>query len=311
MKFPNLYIVGQPKSWTTSLYNILKNHPDIYMSPNKEPNFFCKDLYQESIQFHWKNNYFDYETYEQYQDLFKKSSTEKYIWEASTSYLYSQNAASLIKKYSPDAHIVIMLREPSSFLHSLHRQFIIQWFEDQQDFGEALKLEQKRKEWNCIPSNVRAPSVLYYLERAKNYKQIKRYYDQFNSDRIHVILFEDFIKDSLTHTNKILEKFWIEKFEDLSFMNDYQKNQRKKVRSFAMLSVFRNPKITKTVRSLMSESWYFTLKKLIDTLLYTPEKNKRTSLSIDLASMIQSSVYDDVSITSDLIGIDLHKKWWF
>ena len=39
-KIPNFFIVGAPKSGTTSLHEYLKEVPEIYMSPLKEPNFF-------------------------------------------------------------------------------------------------------------------------------------------------------------------------------------------------------------------------------------------------------------------------------
>ena len=43
MKLPNFFIVGAMKSGTTSLYWYLNAHPQVYMSPMKEPNYFCKD----------------------------------------------------------------------------------------------------------------------------------------------------------------------------------------------------------------------------------------------------------------------------
>src|SRR5258706_7889695 len=41
---PDFFIVGAPKSGTTALYNYLKLHPDIFLSPLKEPNFFASDM---------------------------------------------------------------------------------------------------------------------------------------------------------------------------------------------------------------------------------------------------------------------------
>ena len=42
-KLPNFFIVGAAKSGTTSLYHHLCQHPDVFMSPVKEPNFFSGD----------------------------------------------------------------------------------------------------------------------------------------------------------------------------------------------------------------------------------------------------------------------------
>jgi len=41
MTMPNFLIIGAMKSGTTALYYYLEQHPQIFMSPVKEPNFFC------------------------------------------------------------------------------------------------------------------------------------------------------------------------------------------------------------------------------------------------------------------------------
>ena len=37
---PDFVIAGHPKSGTSALYAMLDQHPDIFMSPSKEPGFF-------------------------------------------------------------------------------------------------------------------------------------------------------------------------------------------------------------------------------------------------------------------------------
>ena len=39
--WPNFFIIGAGKAGTTSLYHYLKQHPEIFMSPLKEPKFFA------------------------------------------------------------------------------------------------------------------------------------------------------------------------------------------------------------------------------------------------------------------------------
>jgi len=43
IKLPNLFIVGAPRSGTISLYNYLKQHPEVFMSPIKEPHYFARN----------------------------------------------------------------------------------------------------------------------------------------------------------------------------------------------------------------------------------------------------------------------------
>ena len=80
MTMPNFLIIGAMKSGTTALYYYLEQHPEIYMSPVKEPNFFSS---QE------QENAADTVTHiGTYQHLFRGASGEKAIGEASHSYLY-------------------------------------------------------------------------------------------------------------------------------------------------------------------------------------------------------------------------------
>jgi hypothetical protein len=46
---PNFFIVGAPKAGTTALYHYLDQHPEIYMSPIKEPNYFAAEIRPENF----------------------------------------------------------------------------------------------------------------------------------------------------------------------------------------------------------------------------------------------------------------------
>ena len=47
---PNFFIVGAPKAGSTSLYYYLDQHPQIYMSPIKEPCFFAPEIKPGNFQ---------------------------------------------------------------------------------------------------------------------------------------------------------------------------------------------------------------------------------------------------------------------
>lgn len=97
---PNFLIIGAPRAGTTLLYEGLWRHPEIYMSPVKEPWFFCEEELQ-IVQ--------DLETY---RALFSEVRDEEAIGEASTIYLYSPKAPLCIKQHLPDARLVATLRNP-------------------------------------------------------------------------------------------------------------------------------------------------------------------------------------------------------
>ena len=59
-----------------------------------------------------------------------------------------------IKEYNPDAKIIIMLRNPIDFLHSLHSQLLFSGNEDEPDFEIAMELEEERMKGNKLPENI-------------------------------------------------------------------------------------------------------------------------------------------------------------
>lgn len=182
MKKPNFFIVGAPKCGTTALYAYLRQHPDIFMPSSKEPHFFAKDLEKP-----------DYVTeYPSYIKLFAKADKETCIGEASVWYLYSRCAAQEIYQFDKNAQIIIMLRNPVDMIYSYHSQRLFNGTEDQADFAQALALEPLRKQGRHLPKNIDDRHGLYYSEIAQYDVQIKRYFDLFPREQIHIILFDRF-----------------------------------------------------------------------------------------------------------------------
>ena len=97
-RVPDFFIVGHAKSGTTALYEMLRQHPQIYMPDHKEPWFFARSNPhpqtngERSIAFTGKRM----ETMEDYLALFRDVSPDQIVGEASTSYLWSTTAASRI-----------------------------------------------------------------------------------------------------------------------------------------------------------------------------------------------------------------------
>jgi len=99
MKHPNLIIPGFPKSGTTSLHNILCQHKDITGIPRmggggivKEPHTYTFDR--------------------RYAKRTPVSCKERYLIDASTTYLMSQSAVDRILLDTPDAKFIVIMRDP-------------------------------------------------------------------------------------------------------------------------------------------------------------------------------------------------------
>ena len=117
MPKPTFLIIGAQKCGTDALYHALKQHPDIAMSPNKEPFFFLMDgrlpdyrlpgpRYTNRLVYDW----------EAYQQLFAGAEGKRAIGEASAIYLSSyfpEKTAARIRDRIPDAKLIALVRQPA------------------------------------------------------------------------------------------------------------------------------------------------------------------------------------------------------
>lgn len=203
MKMPNFLVIGAAKAGTTSLCYYLEQHPQIYMSPIKEPFFFS--FAGEELNFQGPGDRAVYQpavtNLENYQTLFQSVADELAIGEGSTLYLYTPKAIEQIKKYVPDAKLIVVLRNPidrafSNFLHKVRDHL-----EPISDFQLAYREEKNRMLKGWSPS-------WHYINMGFYYQQIKPYFEQFGSKQIKVYLYEDFkhhLPDLLVDIFKFLQ----------------------------------------------------------------------------------------------------------
>jgi hypothetical protein len=189
---PDFFVVGHAKCGTTALYEALKPHPQIFLPELKEPYFFIPEVREEE---RW--TLFDApRTLEQYLALFAPAGPDQRVGEVSPHYIWSETAAPGIAAARPDAKIVAILREPASFLRSLHTHLLKSHIETEKSLRRALDLEAPRREGRSIPSSSRWPRLLLYSEHVRYATQLRRFYDLFPPERILVLVYEDFRRDN-------------------------------------------------------------------------------------------------------------------
>ncbi len=191
-RFPDFFIVGHPKCGTTALYATLKRHPQIYMPVLKEPRFFASDLRHPAP----RRPTGDPDTLEEYLSLFEDAAPDQRAGDASPQYLWSRTAARHIADVQPAARIVAILREPASFLRSLHLQFVQSYNEMEKDLRKALSLEGARRRGKRIPRQSLRPQMLIYSEHVCYVEQLRRYHAVFPPEQVLVLIYDDFRRDN-------------------------------------------------------------------------------------------------------------------
>ena len=194
-RVPDFFVVGHPKSGTTALYEMLRRHPQIFMPELKETRFFARELHPRAGPGDPSPR-----TLEEYVALFAAAGSEQRAGEASPSYLRSRLAAQRIAELRADARIIAILREPVSFLHSLHMELMRDHAETESSLAKALALGPERR---AAEARGGAPGLVYsdYVEYVE---QLRRYHAVFPREQVLVLIYDDFRADNEATLRRVM-----------------------------------------------------------------------------------------------------------
>ncbi len=309
LSLPNFFVVGAAKAGTTSLYHHLKIHPEIYMSPIKEPHHFGTDIDPHNFNSDYKktfpsnldkylNSEFSKEillayikNWEDYKKLFKNVIEEKAIGEISNSYLYSSVAANEIKRKIQNPKIIIILRNPverafSHYVMDLRMGLI------KVNFRKALEddLNKALKGWGISH---------LYIELGLYFEQVKRFLDVFPREQVLILLF-----DEIKHNP---ENVYGEIFNFLGVQSNVCSDLRKKHNQAALPKTgisYLNYLATKLgFRKFANQYFSEGIKNSIKTMMYS--KNKKVFLRESDWEFLMDVYNKDIENLSGLIGRNL------
>jgi hypothetical protein len=186
IRLPDFFIVGAPKCGTTSLASYLRAHPGLFMSAVKEPNYFCfdapglRDMYDRP---------------ETYGRLFARARPEQLCGEASTAYLFSNEAVPAIIAANPAAKIIVMVRNPLDMVVSHHSQKLYTLEENEPHFERAWRLSPARAKGEMVGPRCRAPRYLDYQSIGRLGEQVSRLKAVVPDEQLLIIVFDDLCAD--------------------------------------------------------------------------------------------------------------------
>jgi hypothetical protein len=186
-RWPDFIIVGAGKSGTTALDHFLGQHPDIFMSKKKEPNFFSLEgVDPDSYEFPEARAYHFESVYEKapYLELFKDASGDQVAGENSNLYMVEERTAKRIRETLPDVRIIAMIRQPADRLFSRYQHMLREDKVPAEGFDRVF--DRSSLWWR------RADLIIegFYA------KNLRRFYDLFPKEQIRVYLYDDFRKDT-------------------------------------------------------------------------------------------------------------------
>ena len=297
-KKPDFFIVGAPKCGTTAMDQYLAAHPDIYMA-KKEMHVFGSDL-RFGPQFYRRDR-------EAYGAEFAARNGESRGGEASVWYLFSKHAAAEIHAFNPEARVIIMLREPAEMLYSLYYQFRFDGNEHLPTFEEALAAEDERRAGRRVTRQTYLAQGLVYRDTARYADQVRRYFDVFGRERVHVIIYDDLVSDVRDVYRRTLEFLNV---DPAGVETDFGViNGNKSVKHSALRRVLNDPLLRSTAVALarrLPPPVFAALHDLERRLWqFNSRPEKRAPLAPEVRAQLRREFAHEVERLSNLIGRDL------
>lgn len=289
---PNFLIIGAAKSGTTSLYHYLRQHPQVYLSPVKEPAFLAFGESDPHFDGPGDMQLISITNLEDYQKLFTGGAHKKAIGEASVVYLYNPQTPERIRQIIPHAKLIAILRQPAERAFSHFLMNVRNGPEHLSDFSEALRAEPERKRQNWHPH-------WFYRERGYYYRQLSRYYAMFPVEHIQIFLYEDLQNSPLELMRAIFRFLEV----DDTFTPDVgRKHNRggKFPRNRYLLAYLRSHSLKNFFKQVLHPALYQNLSKYVLNGLL-----KKTQLSPELRAELTDGYREDILSLQKLIGRDL------
>ncbi|MDC3050236.1 sulfotransferase domain-containing protein [Flavobacteriales bacterium] len=276
----NTFIVGAPKTGTTSLYYYLNQHTNVCMSSIKEPNFFSA---KEVNSLFYKSQIVD--DINEYHKLFSQNK-KQIIGEASVSYLFFNEVPNRIYKYNPKAKIIILLRNPieralSHYLMDFRLGFCSENFEDIIAQPEIFPQYYQQ-----------------YLELGNYFLQLKRYLNVFNENQLSIVFYDDLKSNS----QKVMKHIF--SFLEIEFQNlDYSiQNSFLSPSNIFVSELYKFNSLRKIVKSLFPEPFL----SLVKSIFFS--NNSKPTFSDSIIKQLNAYYKSDIVELEKLLNKDL-SKW--
>jgi hypothetical protein len=262
--WPNLFVVGAARAGTTSLWHYLDAHPDIFMSKEKEPNFFS------GVESPLAPSRLDEEPYLR---LFSPAAGIRYRGEASTSYLCSERATEGIRKASPDARILISLRDPVARVVSAH-EFRVLYQHESRPLADVVE------------------DAEYTGDRYT--PNVKRWLEGFPG-AVHVLFFEELVDDPEGAMRRVFSFLGVDE-EPASYVDAERHNPGLIARNRASRALLASRGIHRIARNLVPARLRSRLMRLLT------RRGERETAPETVLERLTELFRDDVAALERLLG---------
>ncbi len=288
MTLPTFVVIGAAKAGTTALYWYLSEHPEVFMSPLKETNFFAYGV-DGSGQLLYGDpelHKFPVRSLDEYEELFSRADGELAVGEASPIYIECPQTPQRIAGTIPEAKIIVGLRNPVDRAYSDYQMYL-------RSRGKKLDPDidlRTGASW--------AQPDSHWMRIGRYHEMLSRYFEFFPRHQIYTYLFEDMRADSLAIVRNVYEFVGVEP----EFRPDLETphNVGGVPESMRVEKLLTNKQLRTLVEPLVPESFVNLARRL-----RTKNLLKAPRLPAQMRQEMIEGLRDEIMATAQLVGIDL------
>jgi hypothetical protein len=280
--------IGASKAGTTTLFELMRQHPHVAVTTSKETNFFFDDA-QYARGYPWF-----LATY------FADAAGKEVLFEADNAYMCSRSSLERIRACDAGARLLVMLRNPAERAFS-------QWAYHQQlgrsseSFAEAIARERGR-----LTGTAQSVNRWGYVERGRYGKYLAQLFEIFPRDQVRCVLFEHLMRDQAGEFSRLTHWLGLA----AAAITAAHENPTGRVRSRLLASILYDEDRRALRRALARPLGVGGLKRRVLAAIerhnVAPFKgDRRPRLDPHLRRRILEDLAEDMALAERLTGLDL------
>ncbi|WP_319762943.1 sulfotransferase domain-containing protein [Maridesulfovibrio sp.] len=279
---PDFIYAGVSRCGSTWIYKALDEHPDVFVPPAKDTEFFNSN-FEKGMD--W------------YYNFFSEGKDNAAVGEVSDDYYLFESSVNRIYEQLPDCKIIFCIREPVSRMTS--NMYFIKRFKPDVQIEELLHVPEEYDYYNLLHS--------CSIDTVNYYSKLKPYFDVFPKEQILVLFFDELKADPDSFIRRIYDFIGVDGDFKPAILS--QRSNAAKQARFAMLSNFaflaarwmKKAGFANMVGKLKS-NW------LLRKVLFRGLESK-SDLPLETQKKIYACVQDELEQLPALIGRDLPEEW--
>lgn len=280
---PNFYLLGVPKAGTTALYHMLGQHADVYMSPVKEPQFLA-----------YPQKHTDIDTRAKYERLFDGVDGETIVGEASTDYFHNPETPGRIAELTPEAKMVVVLRDPAERAYSHYTMLVRNGAAAQRPYLEVLREAVGKPEHDLKKDALGAG-----LKQSFYADALERYRSRFGPDQFHVVFYEAYRADMGAFVRGLYEFMQVR--PDIT-VERQRANTSTQPRSKFLHWLFRRENPVKAAAKLVVPQG---VRRRVNRWVYRRNQKDVEPLPPEARAILTAAFREDVERVETILGVDL------